>query len=421
MLPPLNLLAPDTTAFDADVRTWPGTHAADSGFRTTFSGLTQGAAPADQALPELPEDVSGMARLSLAEGEALPHPGKALPLPEADAVWDEIAGLDSIGITLEGPEGLRSSVTEAVVFVPPLGLRNADPAPAATAGLPDSLTAAAFADARSGNPHEAPSSTRQATVLTQFHHVAPDSRARTPAETTYALLQVADPVVEAAPRADLPELPQKNPAAIRDAGLLQQLVQQVADPVQAKAVLHTAADALLPVDTQDARSVLTSATPPPFATRAASASSPQWVASQIHASPGNPGWNEALGERVSWMAGNKVQNAELRLNPAELGPVRVQISIDDGNATVNFTAQHPLTRDAIEQALPRLREMLADQGLLLQNANVSEQGKGEEHSGPRHQDGAPAFAPDRNGRAGNADDHVLPATRHAAGLVDLFA
>jgi hypothetical protein len=422
MLSPLNLLAPDTTAFDADVRTWGGIQAADGGFRTTFSGLTQGPVAADLALPELPEDLSGMARLSLAEGEPLPPPGKALPLPEADAVWNEIAGLDSIGITLEDPEGFRPSVTEAVAFVMPLELRNADPSPAA-AGLPDSLTAAAFADARSGNPHEAPGRTGLATILNQFQYVPPESGVRTPAEIAYGLLQATDPAAEATPPADLPEVPQKNPGAIRDSGLLQQLVQQVVDPVQVRAAVQTAADALLPVDTQDGRSVPTSTTPSPLVATAASPSpsSAQWVASQIDTSPGKPGWNEALGERVTWMAGNKVQNAELRLNPAELGPVRVQISIDDGHATVNFTAQHPLTRDAIEQALPRLREMLADQGLSLQNANVSEQGKGEGHSGPRRQDEAPAFAPDQNGRVGIVDEHALPTARHAAGLVDLFA
>jgi hypothetical protein len=418
MLPPLNLLALDTTAFDADVRTWHGIQAADSGFRAAFSELTQGPVAADLALPELPEDLTGIVRLSLAEGEPLPPPGKALPLPEADAVWNEAANMDLIGITSGDPERLRPSVTEAVAPVPPLEPPDADLSPAA--GLPG-VAAAALLEAQSDNPHEAPNRPGQATILNHIRYMPPDSGARAPAETRYALLQAADPVVEATPPADLSELPQKNPAAIRDAGFLQQLVQQVADPGRAKAALHTGTDALLQVDTQDGRSVLTSATPPPFAATAASSSSPQWVASQIHTSPGKPGWNEALGERVTWMAGNKVQNAELRLNPAELGPVRVHISIDDGNATVNFTAQHPLTRDAIEQALPRLREMLADQGLSLQNTNVSEQGKGEEHSGPRRQDDAPAFASDRNGPAGNADGNVLPAARQAAGLVDLFA
>jgi flagellar hook-length control protein FliK len=416
MLPPLNLLALDTTAFDADVRTWHGVQAAESGFRTTFSGLTQGPVAVDLALPELPEDLTGIARLSLAEGEPLPPPGKALPLPEADAVWSEAASMDLIGITSGGPEGLRPSVTDgAVALVPPLEPPDLSPA----AELPDRVAAAAFAEAQSGKPQEAPNRPGQATILNHIRYMPPDTGGRAPAETSYALLQAADPV-EATPPADLSELSQKNPAAIRDAGLLQQLIQQVADPVQAKAGLHTTTDALRQVDTQDGRSVPTSATPP-FAATAASSSSPQWVASQIHTSPGKPGWNEALGERVTWMAGNKVQNAELRLNPVELGPVRVRISIDDGNATVNFTAQHPLTRDAIEQALPRLREMLADQGLSLQNANVSEQGNGEHHSGPRRQDDAQAFAPDRSGPAGNADGNVLPAARQAAGLVDLFA
>jgi flagellar hook-length control protein FliK len=140
----------------------------------------------------------------------------------------------------------------------------------------------------------------------------------------------------------------------------------------------------------------------------------------MHTPPGQPGWDDALGERVLWMTGNGLKNAELRLNPAELGPVRVQISVDDGNATVSFSAQHPLTRDAIEQALPRLREMLADQGLSLQNADVSA-GRGGDHSGPPRQDDAPGFSPGAASPALQADGPALPELRHAVGLVDLFA
>lgn len=420
MLPPLNLLALDTTAVDADLRTWHGIQAADSGFLTTFSGLRQGRAPIH---PALPADISGIARLSLAAGEGLPDGGKALPLPGADTEWNETASLDPSGIIADGPGQLHPSATREPgatgAFAPPLEPTVADLSPAASAGLSESVTAAAFADSQSGNPLQAPAPTGQATILRHIRYMPPDTGARAPAQ-----IITADPAVEATPAADLLQLPQKNPAAIRDSGLLQQFVQQVADPIQAKVAVQTAAGALLQVDSQDAKPVQTSVMPLPFAPTAATTASPsptQWVALQVRTSPGQPDWNEALGERVTWMAGNKLQNAELKLNPAELGPVRVQISIDDGNATVNFTAQHPLTRDAIEQALPRLREMLADQGLSLQNANVSEQGKGEEHPGPGRHDGAPKLASERNAAGGNADDSAPPSIKHAAGMVDLFA
>ena len=96
------------------------------------------------------------------------------------------------------------------------------------------------------------------------------------------------------------------------------------------------------------------------------------------------GWGEQIGERVLLMAGNQMKSAEIRLTPAELGPLRVQVSVDDGAANVTFQAQHAVTREAIEQALPRLRELLAENGLSLGQASVGEQGvaegNGDEHS-----------------------------------------
>lgn len=85
-------------------------------------------------------------------------------------------------------------------------------------------------------------------------------------------------------------------------------------------------------------------------------------------------WGDKLGERVLMLSGNQVKTAEIKLTPADLGPLRVRISVEEGAAHVSFHAQHAVTREAIEQALPRLREMLADSGLSLGQADVSEQG-----------------------------------------------
>ena len=85
-------------------------------------------------------------------------------------------------------------------------------------------------------------------------------------------------------------------------------------------------------------------------------------------------WGDQLGERVLLMAGNKLQSADIRLTPPELGPLRVQLSVDDAAASVTFHAQHAVTRDAIEQALPRLRDMLADNGITLGQASIGDQG-----------------------------------------------
>lgn len=135
-----------------------------------------------------------------------------------------------------------------------------------------------------------------------------------------------------------------------------------------------------------------------------------------------PGWGDRIGERVVMLAGNQLKSAEIRLTPAELGPVRVQISVDDGATNVTFQAAHAVTRDALEQALPRLREMLAESGLTLGQADVGEQGVAEGNRDRDAESAAADFAADEaNGLAVDTDPEARRETLASNGLVDTFA
>jgi flagellar hook-length control protein FliK len=82
-------------------------------------------------------------------------------------------------------------------------------------------------------------------------------------------------------------------------------------------------------------------------------------------------WSRSLGERLLMMSENGLQSARLKLHPEHLGPLEIRVSVDDDGATrVSFSAHHAQTRDALENAIPRLRELFADQGLNLAHANV---------------------------------------------------
>ncbi|MGI9248391.1 MAG: flagellar hook-length control protein FliK [Woeseiaceae bacterium] len=133
-------------------------------------------------------------------------------------------------------------------------------------------------------------------------------------------------------------------------------------------------------------------------------------------------WGEQVSERVVMMAGNQLKMAEIRLTPAELGPLRVRVSVEDGAANVTFHAQHAVTREAIEQALPRLREMLAENGLSLGQADVGEHGvaQGERDGGA--DDRVSNQATDEGPDVDTADEHdaQLRVTT-SNGLVDTFA
>jgi flagellar hook-length control protein FliK len=136
-------------------------------------------------------------------------------------------------------------------------------------------------------------------------------------------------------------------------------------------------------------------------------------------------WGDRIGERLLMMSGSKLQSAEIRLTPAELGPLRVQIAIDDGVASVTFHAQHALTREALEQAMPRLRELFAENGLTLEQGHIADaDGKDVRHG---KQDGGGAAASASTDNAAVEDEqHVAMAhgglSRPGSDkLVDTFA
>lgn len=87
----------------------------------------------------------------------------------------------------------------------------------------------------------------------------------------------------------------------------------------------------------------------------------------------NPQWSQQMTDQVSFMLKGGFQQAEIKLNPAHLGPMEIKLSIIDDQASVSFVAQHAPVRDALDAAIPRLREMLEQQGLNLADVDVSTQ------------------------------------------------
>lgn len=97
-------------------------------------------------------------------------------------------------------------------------------------------------------------------------------------------------------------------------------------------------------------------------------------AAQPHIAPrvGTQGWDQAIGQRVVWMASNAEQSASLTLNPPELGPLQVTVNVSNNQANATFMAANADVRQALESALPKLREMLGEVGIQLGQASVNE-------------------------------------------------
>lgn len=77
-----------------------------------------------------------------------------------------------------------------------------------------------------------------------------------------------------------------------------------------------------------------------------------------------------LGDRVLWMASNGRQVAELRVDPPQLGPVEVRLSISGEQATLSLVSAHASVREALQASIPRLQDMIQSIGLELGSVQV---------------------------------------------------
>ena len=136
---------------------------------------------------------------------------------------------------------------------------------------------------------------------------------------------------------------------------------------------------------------------------------------------GQEKWADALGERLTLLLKGDQQVARLRLDPPHLGPLELRVALNQDQASVAFVAQHALVREALEQAIPRLRELLGQQDLQLVDVDVSQgeltggRGESETPRGPA----APATGATEHSGPEVATERMVDA-RQTRQLVDLF-
>lgn len=137
---------------------------------------------------------------------------------------------------------------------------------------------------------------------------------------------------------------------------------------------------------------------------------------------GSPGWTGEFAQKVVWVSHQGQQFAQIQVTPPQLGPVEIHLALGQDQASMTFVSSHAPVREAIEAALPRLREMLAESGIQLGNVEVAAHSFGQ---GAR-QDGEPGSRPGPHAAATSLAPlpGVAPGGRIGqgrAGLVDVFA
>lgn len=141
--------------------------------------------------------------------------------------------------------------------------------------------------------------------------------------------------------------------------------------------------------------------------------------------PQNPAWGEVVGDRVHWMVAQNIQEAKIRLNPPELGLLEVRVQVgNDQQTSISFSSPHAQVRDALETAMPRLREMFGENGLTLGNVDVSHQsmtGQGHGTQGEENQNKATQSVVNTSGEKSSIIESGANNMITGTGMLDLYA
>jgi flagellar hook-length control protein FliK len=149
------------------------------------------------------------------------------------------------------------------------------------------------------------------------------------------------------------------------------------------------------------------------------------AAEKLTPAVGSTAWDQALGQKVVWMVAGEQQTASLTLNPPDLGPLQIVLSVSNSQANATFTAAQPEVRQALEAAMPKLRDMLGEAGIQLGQATVNSGSANQQGTQDQHASHGRRGFGNENGGAGHIDEptrigRVAPSSS-GQGMVDTFA
>lgn len=129
-------------------------------------------------------------------------------------------------------------------------------------------------------------------------------------------------------------------------------------------------------------------------------------------------FDDAIGARVSWLADQKIGHAHIKISPDDLGAIDVRLQLDGDKVHASFTSTNAEVRHALESSLPRLREMLGEQGFQLGQADVGQQQTAQGGNAGSGQGGRGG----RDGEPAQGEITVSPAQlMRQRGLLDAYA
>jgi len=138
---------------------------------------------------------------------------------------------------------------------------------------------------------------------------------------------------------------------------------------------------------------------------------------------------EALNHHIKVLSSRHGGSAEIRLNPPELGPLKISLDISAGHTRISILAHTDAARHLIDQQVPQLKALLGD----AVNVDVQQHGHGQSTGAGLFNGGDDAQRESRldSGSLGGDDrdaNHIvaeagidLVGFRPSPGLINLYA
>ena len=124
---------------------------------------------------------------------------------------------------------------------------------------------------------------------------------------------------------------------------------------------------------------------------------------------------QQIAEKIRWMVNGRQSMAEIRLDPPEMGSMQIRLNVSGDSASVSFVVQSQQAKEALNEAMPRLRDMFSEQGLDLGESFVSQQNSGEAGDGEFADQQGGGFGESADDETKSQETHVV---RPAKGLID---
>lgn len=138
-----------------------------------------------------------------------------------------------------------------------------------------------------------------------------------------------------------------------------------------------------------------------------------------------PEGQQQLNEKIRWMVNARNTMAEIRLDPPELGSMQVRVNVSGDAASVSFVVQSQQAKDALAEAMPRLRDMLSEQGIELGDAQVRKDNSSGNESGQQFANNSSTSTGAQNSANSDGMDESAAIeqsiTREMKGGIDYYA